>query len=207
MKSEKLKETYNKIARDWAIDHKRDDWWIAVTDQFLSMLPKGATILDIGCAQGWKSAYLASKGFSVTGIDFSEEMVLLAQKAFPKIPFKVWDLYDIEKLPGTFDCVFAQAVLLHVPKAEILEVMGKIKTKLNPGGLLYVAVKQLREGESDEEEVTEKDYGFEYTRFFSYFTQEAMEGYFKKLGFEIVLSKVTHSGRRSWIQIAGKRSF
>ena len=44
----------------------------------------------------------------------------------------------------------------------------KFKNKLNPNGVLYLAVKEKRKVE--EEIATENDYGYEYERFFSYFT-------------------------------------
>ncbi len=57
-----LKSTYNRIAEDWIKDHDRDTWWYEGTDKFLSLLPKGANILDVGCAGGIKSRYLTDNG-------------------------------------------------------------------------------------------------------------------------------------------------
>jgi len=50
-----LRNTYNKIAKDWNKDHSGDDWWIKGADNFLSILPKGASVIDIGCGGGYKS--------------------------------------------------------------------------------------------------------------------------------------------------------
>lgn len=206
MKDSKLKETYNKIARDWGIDHSKDTWWIKYTDELARLLPKGATVLDIGCAQGFKASYLASKGLQVTGIDFSEEMIALAKEQYPAIKFQVFDMYDLDNFPGQFDCVFALAVLLHVPHKEIFNVMSKMASKVKSGGLFFICVKAPK-SEKKEEIIKKTEYGYEYERFFSYHTKEEMEDFFKKLNFKILLSDSSLAGGTIWVQIIGQLVF
>lgn len=203
MKNRKLKAMYDKIAEDWFEDHKKDDWWINGAAKLAGLLPRGASILDVGCGPGFKSAYFAEKGFKVTGFDFSEEFIKIAKRQFSEIDFKVLDIFDLDTVKETFDCVFAQAVLLHIPKEKALEVMKLMKNRVKRGGLLYVAVKKSNAG-IDEEMVKENDYGYEYERFFSYFTLDEIEGYFKKLGFKIILSDASVSGRTMWVQVIGR---
>jgi 2-polyprenyl-3-methyl-5-hydroxy-6-metoxy-1,4-benzoquinol methylase len=200
-----LKETYNKIAKDWVKDHDGDSWWVEGTDTFLSFLPKGATILDVGCAGGHKAKYIKDRGFNVEGIDFSEEMIKEAKKRFPEISFQVFDVYDIDKYPKTFDAIFTQAVLLHIPKKRIIEVLEKIKSRLNPEGILHISLKEVRDNKVEEEVRKENDYGYEYERFFSYYTLEELEGYFKNVGLELISEKTVNSGRSNWINIVGKK--
>ena len=199
-----LKSTYNKIAENWVEDHRDDDWWQAGTDKFLSLLPHGASIIDIGCGGGVKSRYLKAKGFEVTGVDFSEKMIEIAERESVGIKFEVGDIYEIDKYPETFDGVFAQAVLLHIPKSRVIEVFKKLKSKLKPGGLLYVAVKAIPEDGSEEAVKKENDYGYEYERFFSFFTLPELEKYFRDIGLSVVWKTITPSGRTKWLQIVGK---
>jgi cyclopropane fatty-acyl-phospholipid synthase-like methyltransferase len=199
-----LKDTYNKIARAWHEQHGGDSWWRECTNYLISLLKPGATILDVGCAGGFKSKYFADKGFKVTGIDFSEEMVSIAKEQVPNASFKVLDLFDVDTIAETFDCVFVQAVLLHVPKKRMIEVLTKLKDRVNSGGLLYIAVKKIR-GDVEEEIKTENDVGFEYNRFFSYFTTPELEADFKKIGLEIVSKSEIQAGNTVWIQIIGKK--
>lgn len=203
MRNAKLKATYDKIAEDWFLDHKKDDWWIAGTAKLGGFLPRGASILDVGCGPGFKSAYLAAKGFKVTGFDFSDEMIKIARREFPGIDFRALDMYDLDTLKETFDCVFAQAVLLHVPGEKVFGVMESLKGKLKPGGFLYVAVKAPK-NDKKEGTLVENDYGYEYERFFSYFTEDEMKDYFKRLGFKIMLSDRTPSGKTIWVHIIGR---
>jgi trans-aconitate methyltransferase len=203
-----LRETYNKIAESWDKDHEKDTWWIEGANDFLALLPKDARILDIGCASGPKTNYMKQKGFQVEGIDFSENMIKNAKERFPDIDFNVLDVYNLEKLNKTYDGIFSQAVLLHIPKERIVEVLEKMKSKLNKDGLLYVAVKGIKDNGIEEEIKKENDYGFEYERFFSYFNQEELKNYFSKIGLEVIYEKIVDSGpgRSKWINIIGKNS-
>ena len=94
-----------------------------------------------------------------------------------------------------------QAVLLHIPKSEVREVVRELRNKLNDGGYLYIAVKERRENEKDEEILKENDYGYEYERFFSYFTLSEIKRYVSDAGLGISYEKVTLSGHTNWIQM------
>lgn len=200
-----LKATYNKIAEDWFKDHTADTWWREGTDRFLEELPQGATILDVGCGAGVKTRYLASRGFRVTGIDFSEKMIEIARRESPEIPFDVVDVYELDSYPKSFDAVFAQAVLLHIPKNRVREVLLKLKEKINSNGLLYIAVKGMRDDGVEEATKKEEDYGYEYERFFSFFTLPELEGYLQELDMEVIWKTSTTSGRAEWLQIVGRK--
>jgi len=199
-----LKSTYNRIAEDWDNDHTNDTWWKDGVNKFTSLIPGGSSVLDVGCGSGVKSELLHAKGFAVTGIDFSEKFLDIARRRMPTGDFRLIDLYNISGLDKKFDAIFAQAVLLHVPKKDIVSVIHSLTAKLSPGGLFYVAVKEQRAEEQEEEVVKESDYGYEYERFFSYFTIEEIKSYLTHEGLEIVYESVAHSGRRNWIQAIGK---
>jgi len=200
-----LKDTYNKIAEDWHRDHQSDDWWIGGADIFVSFLKPGATVLDVGCGTGIKSKYLTDKGLKVTGIDFSEKMIDIARETSPAANFQIVDLKDMVKnLRENYDGIFAQAVLLHIPKKEMPDIFKKFRTKIKQGGYLYVAIKEKKPDGREEEIKQEKDYGYAYERFFSYFTLEEIEEYFKRAGFKVVFNLVNSSGNVRWIQVIGE---
>jgi 2-polyprenyl-3-methyl-5-hydroxy-6-metoxy-1,4-benzoquinol methylase len=62
---------------------RKDDEARGFIDRLLNKLKpaSGSTILDMGCGRGTHSIYLAEKGFDVTGIDLSEDNILLAKKS------------------------------------------------------------------------------------------------------------------------------
>lgn len=49
-------------------------------------LPKGSRILDLCCGAGRHAAALAEQGFIVTGIDYSEYLINVAQKEYGDLP-------------------------------------------------------------------------------------------------------------------------
>lgn len=200
-----LKETYNRIAKDWNNDHTGDKWWLEGVDAFLSLLPKGSSILDVGCGGGYKTNYMIEKGFKAEGIDFSEGMIRDAKTKFTNINFEVFDIYDFDQYTKKFDAIFCQAVLLHIPRKKIVEVLKKMKSKINDGGLLYIAVKEKKLNGVEEEIKKENDYGYEYERFFSYYTLYELRKYFKDVGIEIIYEKIINSGRSNWINLIGRK--
>ncbi len=200
-----LRETYNRIAEDWFRDHTDDTWWISGTDHFLSILPKNSNVLDVGCGAGIKTRYISDRGFGVSGMDFSEKMIDIARRENPEIDFKVGDVYELDKVSGNFDGVFAQAVLLHIPKARAMEVLEKMKSRLKPNGFLYIAVKAVKEDNLEEDVVRENDYGYEYERFFSYYTLTEIKQNLEKLGMDLVWEDESGTGKSKWLQVIARK--
>jgi 2-polyprenyl-3-methyl-5-hydroxy-6-metoxy-1,4-benzoquinol methylase len=209
MENKSLKDTYNKIAQSWHKDHQADNWWQDGTDQFVSRIKEGGKVLDVGCGGGTKSKYLVDKGCKVTGIDFSESFIDIAQKEVPQAKFLVMDVNNIDKLEESFDGIFMQAVLLHIPKKDIEDILRKAVSTLNPNGLVYIAVKEKIEGGVDEEVKVDDDYGYEYERFFSYFTIDELRKYFKDVGLEMIYEDMkppSRTARKSnWVQVIGRK--
>ena len=196
-----LKETYNQIAEDWFKDHHKNTWWVEGTNKFVSFLKPNALVLDVGCGAGIKSKYLLNKGLKVVGIDFSEKMIEIAEREVPEATFHVANIKDLSGLKGSFDGIVAHAALLHIPKSECGDVVQGLRNKLVDGGYLYIAVKQKREGGKEEEILKEGDYGYEYERFFSYFTLSEIQKYIADAEMEICYENVALYGHTNWIQI------
>jgi len=200
-----LKETYNRIAEDWHRDHSNDDWWVDGTDTFIKNLLAGGSVLDVGCGGGTKSKYLHERGLKVTGIDISDKLLVIAHRECSGCIFKEFSMSNLDALDETFDGVFAQASLLHIPKKDAQEVVAKMARKVAKGGCLYLAVKEMREGKPEEEIKIENDYGYDYERFFSYFSITELETYLKEAGLEVIWEERKPVGRTAWLQIIGKR--
>ena len=60
---------------------------VAIIDEILDGLPVG-TALDAACGTGRLAARLADRGFRVTGVDSSVEMLELARTQVPEVEFR-----------------------------------------------------------------------------------------------------------------------
>ncbi len=205
-RADALRGTYDRIAADWARDHEGDTWWRDGTARFASLLPPGARVLDAGCGSGQKARFFQDLGMHVLGIDFSEKLLDIARRTATGSEFRLLDLRDIGTLPEAFDGVFAQASLLHIPKAETFSVIEGMVSRLVPQGLLYIAVKAQRPGNPEEEVVTENDYGYAYDRFFSYYTMDEMRAHLDRLGLSLVHAEVPQAATQGdWLQIIARQ--
>src|SRR4051812_7089316 len=104
-----LQETYDQIAEQWDGKHKKDDWWYAIIDEFISHLPSGGSVLDVGCGSGFVDERIAGTGRAVTGIDFSEGQLAIARRRVPEATFLKLAIEDLDTLEETFDGIIAQA--------------------------------------------------------------------------------------------------
>ena len=106
---------------------------------FLKYLPAGCKLLDLGCGSGRDSAYFASFGFKVTAVDGSEELCkrVEANYGIRALCIKFEELSFVSE----FDGIWACASLLHVKKADMPKVLGKVAAALKPGGVLYASFK------------------------------------------------------------------
>lgn len=204
---DELKATYNRIAEDWAREHQDDfrQWWIPGTEQFASLFDKGNVILDVGCGPGFFSRALDRFGLHVVGVDLSEAMIAIARKTALRSIFLVMDARDLSLADVWFDGIFAHAVLLHFSKQEVSEVLYGFKRNLRPGGYLYLAVKERKPGQAEEEVKKEETYGYSYERPFSYFTLDEMRGFLQELRFTIRSEEFVMTGDTRWIQIIARK--
>lgn len=107
----------------------------------LDKLPRGTTILDVGCGIGGSSRILAKDyGFEVTGITISPRQVQRAQELTPEgvsAKFQVDDALALSFPDNSFDVVWSIEAGPHMPdKAKYAEEMMRV---LKPGGTLVVA--------------------------------------------------------------------
>ena len=100
-----LRDTYDRIADDWARDHEGDTWWRECTAKFASLLPPRARLLDAGCGAGQKDKFFEERGVHVVGIDFSAKLLDIARRTSPASDFRLLDLRDIGTLPEQFEGV------------------------------------------------------------------------------------------------------
>lgn len=176
-------ETYNEIAHHYKQKTKNLEL-VDEIKKFKKFLPKNAKVLDAGCGWGRDSKILA-KSFSVIGIDLSEKLLDLAKAYAPKAKFELGDISKTNFPDNTFHGIWANDILLHLERKDILPTLKEFRRLLRNSGILYVSVKE-GEGESWEEEEMSN---FK-PRFYTWFKEDEIVKYFKKAGFRILETEV-----------------
>jgi SAM-dependent methyltransferase len=101
-------------------------------------LPDGAKVFDLCCGTGQLAKILTEKGYSVTGIDGSAEMLRYAKINAPDAEFIVEDARTF-KLPPVFTAVFSTFdALNHILKAAELQRTFKNVNKCLVGGGIFI---------------------------------------------------------------------
>ena len=108
--------------------------------KFVSLLPKGGNILDLGCGSGRDSLCFLQKGFQVTAVDGSEELAKFASELIGQEVI-VADFKDLELPPSSFDAIWASASLLHVHSEELPGILAKVIDFAKPGAIFYMSFK------------------------------------------------------------------
>ncbi|QWW66373.1 bifunctional 2-polyprenyl-6-hydroxyphenol methylase/3-demethylubiquinol 3-O-methyltransferase UbiG [Rhizobium sp. WYJ-E13] len=117
-------------------------------DAFLADLPEQARILELGCGGGQDCAYMLSKGFDVTPTDGSAELARQAEKLIDRT-VKVMRFEELSAREE-FDGVWAEASLLHVPRADLPVILTLIRNALKHGGVFHASFKAgTAEGQDD----------------------------------------------------------
>ena len=102
---------------------------------FLALLPPGGSILELGCGAGNHSAEMLAAGFTLRATDGSPEMAGIAARRLGH-PVETM-LFDQLDECGVHDGVWASACLLHVPRDQLADIVGRIHRALKDGGLLH----------------------------------------------------------------------
>ncbi len=106
---------------------------------FAQLLPKGASILELGCGGGRDAEALLKLGFDVHPTDGSPQMADLARTRLGR-PVKVMRFDELDEA-GRYDAVWANASLLHVPRPALADVLARVFAALKPGGLHFASYK------------------------------------------------------------------
>jgi len=132
---------------------RREDWdaryagvenlWARKPNRFLvaevSGLPQGRA-LDLACGEGQNAIWLATLGWRVTGVDYSEVAIAKACERAERdgvdVEFLCADLVTYEPEPSAFDLVVL--LYLHIPADERRGILERAAAALAPGGTLVL---------------------------------------------------------------------
>lgn len=133
-------EKYNKTAEEYSRSLIGTEDKVEL-EKLKTFLRPGNKVLDVGCAAGRDTRILRDMGFDVVGSDLAEKLLLIARKNNPDIEFVLADMRKLPFADGSFQAVWASAVLHHVGRVEMPAVLREFWRVLASDGILYVHTK------------------------------------------------------------------
>jgi SAM-dependent methyltransferase len=159
--------------------------------RFAELLPPGARVLEIGAGPGRDADELESRGLLVRRTDatpaFVERLRRLGHRA------EVLDVLT-DELGGPYAGIWASAVLLHVGRDQLAEVLVRCRAAVEPGGLLGISVK---EGDG-EGWTTEK---LDAPRYYVYWRAEPLVELGRRCGWQPLTVRQAAGGWANWLYL------
>lgn len=195
-KSNRTLDFYNKQATQYVAETVDLDV-SNIRNLFLNLIPEDSHILDLGCGSGRDSRFFLDHGYSVTAVDASDELAILASefigKTVENLSFQEIDFSE------TFDGIWACASLLHCPKSAMGGVMQRMIKALKTNGIIYMSFKYGTDERID-------DRG----RFFSDYTEADMSKLLAEYAdLQIVEifteTKPLRSGFQTWLNVFARK--
>jgi SAM-dependent methyltransferase len=185
-----LRAAYDGRA-EWRDQQDKAPWKLAERELFAGRLlaDGGGRLLEIGAGPGHDSAYFASHGLNVVATDLSPAMVALCRAK--GLDAHVRDFLHLGFPAGSFDAVYALNCLLHVPNADLPEVLAAVRAVLRPGGWFFLGT---HGGDGGEGPLSDDSH--EPPRFFSRRTDAQIlrlaGAYFSVFDFHVIASDQMH---------------
>lgn len=168
---------YNEHAEEYfkeTIDINIEDF----RKKFISLLPKNAKIIDIGCGSGRDVKAFSEMGYNAIGLDIAENL-----SATAKQHLNIDIIYENMinwKSSEPFDGMWCCGSLLHLHDDELQSFLQNLKYNLKQDGIIFISVKEgIPTG-------TNKD-----GRYFHNYTQNEICDILNKAGLEIIDIEIT----------------
>lgn len=144
MTYEKFAYLYDELMKDVPYDQ-----WVAIVDEARETYGiKGNRILDLACGTGELSVRLAERGYSVTGVDLSADMLAVAQRKAEtkgyKIDFYQQNMTELE-LMDEYDVIgiFCDSINYLELEEEVRQTFGHVYDYLKKDGLFLFDVHSI----------------------------------------------------------------
>lgn len=110
---------------------------------------------------------MQTKGYEVTGIDYSRELTKIAQAQYPDITFVEGDFTELPFIDNSFDAIYCNAALVHLPSMALVErALSEFHRVLRAGGYILICTKARLAGQP--ETAVKKDPLSDRERYFRY---------------------------------------
>lgn len=197
MQNDLIRDGYDKIARAYLDNRDRLRSGKYIHD-FLKLLPKNSTVLDLGCGAGVPvDDILIKAGHKVIGIDISKSQIELARKKCPKGQYIIQDITKLKVNEYEVDGIVSFYTIFHLPRVSHQGFFTKLASYLPKGGILLVTMGD-REFEGEHmlhgTKMWSSQYGTKVNR-----------SLIEKAGFKIILDELDNSGGERHQVILGEK--
>lgn len=128
---------YNWLHPKYSIRYSHKQGLFAIITQWIR---KDASLLDIGCGDGWYTARFGEMGATVTGIDPSERAIGFAKLIYPRGAFLTGTGEALPFPAKQFDVITCIQVLEHLTEAAGEKLLKECCRVIKPGGYLIISV-------------------------------------------------------------------
>lgn len=147
-------------------------------DTLVAAMPRNpGKILDLGCGPGRDLVYFKEQGHRVVGLDATPAFVEMAQQV-SGCPVLQQSFLSLELPEQSFDGIFANASLIHVPHAEMVRVLKDLRAALVPQGAIVMSM-----GRGEGEGFVTRPTGYRYVSGWEY---ETLAPCVEQAGFRIL---------------------
>jgi SAM-dependent methyltransferase len=188
-------------------DDKAESFWQGTKDHdvlqnyenFLRHLPDNQSldILDFGCGPGRDIKYFKTRGHRPVGLDGSRNFCDMA-RAYSGCPVLHQSFLNLDLPEQSFDGVFANASLFHVPGCELPRVLAELNAALRVKGILFTS-NPRGSGE-----------GWSGQRYGHFLEFEATRTYLEAAGFEVLDHYYRPAGQprsqQPWLAIVSQKT-
>jgi trans-aconitate methyltransferase len=133
----RIVDHYERHALSWDADRRAAGWIDKpYIDRFLSFLPPGTTVLDLGCGGGSPVAlYMAAQGLRITGVDSSPTLISLCRARMPDQEWIVGDMRSLA-LGRRFNGILAWDSFFHLRHKDQRTMFDIFAAHAAPAALL-----------------------------------------------------------------------
>jgi 2-polyprenyl-3-methyl-5-hydroxy-6-metoxy-1,4-benzoquinol methylase len=139
--------------------------------------------LDAGCGAGFPISSSLADLFDVTGVDFSEAQIVLAQQNISNAKFICEDMTKLNFPENTFDGICSYYAIIHIPREEHQPLLANFHHMLKTGGIVLLCL-------GAENLVDDIDENYLGTRmYWSHYDSETYIKMLKRCGFAIMWAR------------------
>jgi len=178
-----LQSGYDRVAEHYAAEYfeelNRKPFDRQLLDEFAKSVRDVGEICELGCGPGQVARYLKDRGVNMRGIDLSPEMVRVATRLNPDIPFEQGDILSLDLADESLAAIVLFYSIIHIKREDVMRALQEMNRVLTPGGRLFLAF-HGGEGELHRDEW----YGETVSIDFRLFQGNEMSSYLEAAGFE-----------------------